>query len=145
MSSSLQNQNQIQNNHFSVIDIIMSLDNTLGIRIKGSNSILSEEDFLSMVFINGQPSVNSGISWTNDIRPKFTEIALNFLRENRDEKLKQTDQYSLPDFPHKSEEVKQAWLTYRQELRDLPVNSPDISIDLNTGELIGVTWPVPPS
>ena len=81
MSSSLQNQNQIQNNHFSVMDIIMSLDNTLGIRIEGSNSILSEEDFLSMVFINGQPSVNSGISWTNDIRPKFTEIALKKLRE----------------------------------------------------------------
>lgn len=69
---------------------------------------------------------------------------LNKLRENRDVKLKQTDQYSLPDFPHKSEEVKKAWLTYRQALRDLPANSPNVSIYLNTGELIGVTWPVPP-
>ena len=73
------------------------------------------------------------------------KVQYNYLRIVRDKKLKDTDQYGLPDFPHKSEEVKQAWLTYRQALRDLPANSPDVSIDLNTGELISVNWPVPPS
>ena len=75
----------------------------------------------------------------------INEAPLKKLREQRDVKLKQTDQYGLADYPFNSEEVKQAWLTYRQALRDLPANSPDVSIDLNTGELIGITWPVPPS
>ena len=51
--------------------------------------------------------------------------------------------YSIPDFGDASEEVKQAWLTYRQELRDLPSNSTP-SFDEN-GQLTGVTWPIPPS
>ena len=107
--------------------------------------VRTEEDFLNNVKINGKAPA---ITWA-EVQAKMDELrpleALKKLRENRDEKLKQTDQYSLPDFHHKSEEVKQAWLTYRQALRDLPANSPDVSIDLNTGELIGVTWPVPPS
>lgn len=71
--------------------------------------------------------------------------ALKKLREQRDVKLKETDQYGLADYPFKSDEHKQAWLDYRQQLRDLPANSPDISIDIDTDELIGITWPVPPS
>jgi len=68
---------------------------------------------------------------------------MNKLREQRDNKLLETDKYSINDWPHASEEVKQAWMTYRQELRDLPANSTP-SLDDN-GELTGVTWPTPPS
>jgi hypothetical protein len=115
------------------------------IDIKDSENVKSEELFLANVKINGEPPV---MSWAevqakmNELRPQDT---LKKLREQRDEKLKQTDQYGLADYPFKSDEHKQAWLDYRQQLRDLPANSPDVSIDLNTGELIGVTWPVPPS
>ena len=71
--------------------------------------------------------------------------ALDLIRKDRNKILNETDYITNNDYPNKSEEVKQAWLTYRQALRDLPANSPDASFDLNTGKLIGVTWPVPPS
>ena len=70
--------------------------------------------------------------------------ALKKLREQRDVKLKETDQYGLADYPFKSDEHKQAWLDYGQQLRDLP-QLLNISIDIDTDELIDVTWPVSPS
>jgi hypothetical protein len=79
------------------------------------------------------------------INEKKFEIALNFLREQRDEKLKQTDQYGLADYPFRSDEHKQAWQDYRQALRDLPANSGEAQIDLETGELTGVVWPTKPT
>lgn len=63
----------------------------------------------------------------------------------RNRKLRNTDQYTLPDYPHNSDEIRQVWLTYRQELRDLPANSPDVSIDPETGELVGIVWPKNPN
>ena len=130
-------------NHFTIIDIIMSLDDTAIVRIEGSDSIVTEEDYFNMVFINNEPSVNSSISW-NDILPKFPHMAIKKLREERNEKIKETDQYGLADFPFRSDEHKQAWLNYRQQLRDLPANSTEAPVDLNTGELVGVQWPVKP-
>lgn len=73
----------------------------------------------------------------------LNEAPMKKLREERDKKLLETDKYSITDWPHASEEVKQAWITYRQELRDLPSNSIP-SLDEN-GNLTNVTWPTPPS
>ena len=74
----------------------------------------------------------------------ITEAPMKKLREERDNKLLETDKYtSIPDWPHASEEVKQAWITYRQELRDLPSTSTP-QLDENS-ELTNVTWPTPPS
>jgi len=39
------------------------------------------------------------------------------------------------DYPHATEEVKQAWLDYRQALRDLPGNTTDPE---------NPVWPTPP-
>ena len=49
----------------------------------------------------------------------------------------------MPDYIHPSEEVKQAWITYRQALRDLPSTSTP-QLDTND-KLTNVTWPTPPS
>ena len=81
------------------------------------------------------------------VREKITELELDLpfshLRQLRNFKLKETDVYSLPDYPHPNETTKQDWLTYRQQLRDLPVNSsPQLDDD---GFLTNVTWPTPPS
>ena len=74
----------------------------------------------------------------------ISEAPIKQLREERDNKLLETDKYtSIPDWPHPSEEVKQAWLTYRQELRDLPATATP-QLDDN-GNLTNVTWPTPPS
>ena len=108
-------------------------------------NVKDEVTFYRNVKIENAPPT---ITWA-EVQAKMDELrpveALKKLREQRDEKLKQTDQYGLADYPFKSDEHKQAWLNYRRDLRDLPANSPDISIDINTGELIGVTWPVSPS
>ena len=50
---------------------------------------------------------------------------LKKLRAERDALLSQTDKYATIDFPHGSEAAKQAWLDYRQTLRDLPANTTD--------------------
>jgi len=50
---------------------------------------------------------------------------LKELRAERDIILSQTDKYATIDFPHGSESAKQAWLDYRQALRDLPANTTD--------------------
>ena len=47
------------------------------------------------------------------------------LREERNKRIAQTDYLAIPDYPHPTEEVKQAWLDYRQALRDLPANTTD--------------------
>ena len=83
-----------------------------------------------------------------EVNSKLDELRLlqpmKKLREERDKKLLETDKYtSIPDWPHSSEEVKQAWITYRQELRDLPATATP-QLDEN-GNLTNVTWPTPPS
>lgn len=47
------------------------------------------------------------------------------LREERNKRIAQTDYLAIPDYPHPTEEVKRAWLDYRQALRDLPANTTD--------------------
>jgi hypothetical protein len=50
---------------------------------------------------------------------------LKELREARDKILSTTDKYATIDYPHATDEEKQAWLDYRQALRDLPANTTD--------------------
>ena len=73
----------------------------------------------------------------------INEEPMKQLREERNKKLFDTDYRIVADFPYPSEEVKQAWLTYRQELRDLPATATP-QLDEN-GNLTNVTWPTPPS
>jgi len=47
------------------------------------------------------------------------------LREERNKRIAQTDYLATIDYPHATEEAKQAWLDYRQALRDLPANTTD--------------------
>lgn len=65
------------------------------------------------------------------MKDKMIEIKLRKFRHNF---LEDTDKYALPDWPHKSEEDRQAWLDYRQSLRDMTTN---IQLD-EEGEII---WP----
>ena len=82
------------------------------------------------------------------VREKVEELrplkALETLRTERNDVLEKTDRYALPDFPFASEDQRQAWLDYRQALRDLPANSPDATINPESGALVGVEWPDEP-
>ena len=71
------------------------------------------------------------------------ELPMKYLRFKRDKLLKESDVYSLPDFPHSNDTIKQAWLSYRQALRILPASSTP-ELDEN-GVLTNITWPTLPS
>jgi hypothetical protein len=63
------------------------------------------------------------------------------LRNQRDTLLRQTDiPWGLADYQHPN---KQAWLDYRQALRDLPETA-EPQLDEN-GQLTNVIWPTPPA
>lgn len=73
----------------------------------------------------------------------LSELAFEKLRDERNILLENSDKYVLSDYPHPSDSVKQAWLTYRQELRNLPeTQNPSFNSD---GELINITWPTKPN
>lgn len=74
-------------------------------------------------------------------REEFETVYTNkraflILRKRRDEKLKGSDAYVAPDYPHVTPEKKQEWLDYRQVLRDLPTVTEDPE---------NPVWPVAPT
>jgi hypothetical protein len=64
------------------------------------------------------------------------------LRYKRNVLLRESDFRVIPGYPHLTPESRTLWLEYRQALRDLPQNS-NPQLD-RTGNLVGVTWPIPP-
>ena len=52
-------------------------------------------------------------------------ISVLTLRKRRNRFLDETDKYIVADYPHPTPEARQAWLEYRQALRDLPANTED--------------------
>jgi len=61
---------------------------------------------------------------------------LKELRTKRNTLLDQSDKYIVADYPHPSPEARQAWLDYRQALRDLPSTTEDPA---------NPVWPVQPT
>lgn len=74
--------------------------------------------------------------------PTEFELAMDKLRQKRNNLLKETDKYVMPDFPHESEEKRILWLNYRKILRNLPLLC-GTSLTEN-GEIEDVPWPVEP-
>ena len=74
-----------------------------------------------------------------ELTTKYEELVtaqpLKELRKERDTLLTQTDKYVIPDWPHASVESANAWVTYRQALRDLPSVTEDPA---------NPVWPVRP-
>jgi hypothetical protein len=80
-----------------------------------------------------------------DLYPSYVQkYNLGILRRERQNRLVPTDYCGLADYPFPNAEKKQAWLTYRQELRTITDRYPNPEVDENDN-LIGVTWPVKPS
>ena len=94
------------------------------------------------VILKYYPNVGFGIgdtyeslNWTSETVPKPTEeelkhkweemkdeYELNLFRVERDALLKESDIYMFSDYPHKTPEKKEAWIVYRQALRDSTKN-----------------------
>ncbi len=60
------------------------------------------------------------------------------LRQERNQKLTETDWWAVSDRTMTAEQT-----AYRNELRDLPANSPNVALD-ERSNLINVTWPEVP-
>jgi len=70
--------------------------------------------------VNGQEVENTPTRET--FNAAMNTVVKRLVRERRDRMLEQSDRYSLSDYPHASEEKRQEWLTYRQNLRDFTNN-----------------------
>ena len=71
--------------------------------------------------------------------PTDGQIAIECMRTIRNLMLKSSDWMATVDYPNPD---KQAWLDYRQALRDLPETA-DPQLDEN-GQLTNITWPLSP-
>ena len=72
------------------------------------------------------------------------EIAKVDLRTLRDDLLSQSDWRVMPDSPL-SDDKKAEWITYRQELRDVPANCLDVSYPEGGGALQNFSLPTKPT
>jgi hypothetical protein len=60
------------------------------------------------------------------------------VRNRRDKLLGWTDKYAVPDFAHKTEDLKASILVYRQALRDITDTKPTLN---NYMIVNNITWP----
>ena len=113
----------------------------------------NEEDFLRMykkqlgkdenknAILSSDPN-DFGVTWSQ-VAAKIQELQaaepLRQLRQQRDKKLAQSDWMAVSDRNMSPEQI-----AYRQSLRDMPANNPDVALN-EAGELINVTWPTEPT
>tara|TARA_R110001606_G_C15268950_1_gene639279 strand:- start:3 stop:524 length:522 start_codon:yes stop_codon:yes gene_type:complete len=79
---------------------------------------------------------------SNEVRDNIVVLARKKIIKKRNKLLIKTDFLAVSDYPFPSDEIKQAWVRYRQALRDLPVTG--ISVDPENQYRLLVTWPTPP-
>ncbi len=74
----------------------------------------------------------------NKVNEIFSLEPIRLLRIERTRILAESDWMANSDVT-----MSDSWRDYRQALRDLPANSPNVSLD-EQGNLINVTWPTKP-
>jgi len=79
------------------------------------------------------------------VESEKTQEAMRLLRTKRNDILQQSDIHALPDFPHPNESLRQAWMAYRQALRDLPQNSSPLLTSTLQLDESSVGWPTKPA
>ena len=89
--------------------------------------------------LNGVQTVSEEVL-QNTLKESKKTVAQNIVRKQRQSLLIQTDWMVLPDTTIAN---KPEWIQYRQELRDIISDNPDLSLDEN-GKVINVTWPEKP-
>jgi|SRR6056300_366237 len=76
---------------------------------------------------------------SSDIQAQYLNVKIDYLRRERDKKLKETDFYALSDVTMSSE-----MSTYRQALRDLPSNYTTSDSSELAEDLSNLVWPTKP-
>ena len=105
---------------------------------KGQVWTLNGEDYNGLIWYEEENTLPKPT--LEELTEKWNEYVaaqpLKELRTKRNTLLDQSDKYVTIDFPHPTPEARQAWLDYRQALRDLPSVTEDPA---------NVVWPTPPS
>ena len=119
-----------QRNMFTKFDAIVAL-------VENPSFILEEDNSITWLSVDKtQPS-------EAEIQAKIAELQaaepLRQLREQRNQKLAQSDWMAVSDRTMSPEQI-----AYRQSLRDMPANNPDVALN-EAGELINITWPTEPT
>jgi len=107
-------------------------------------SLYNSDDFTTLTWLSPdtpQPTLA-------EVEAKIAELDLaeanRLLRKKRNTMLQETDAKSLPDYPHKTEEERAAWLSYRQHLRDLLVTATPSLTAMHELDEASVDWPMKP-
>jgi hypothetical protein len=107
-------------------------------------SLYNSDDFATLTWLSPdtpQPTIE-------EVEAKMVELnsieAMRLLRMKRNRVLQETDIKSLPDYPHKTEETRAAWLAYRQQLRDLLVAATPSLTHMHELDEASVNWPTVP-
>jgi hypothetical protein len=95
-----------------------------------ADAVGSGHHFIDLTDYSPQPTVNQKFVKETD---EFRDLTGTELRKVRDDLIALTDWRATVDYPG---DDKAAWATYRQALRDLPQDYPD---------MVGLTFPSEPS
>ena len=95
---------------------------------------VTDNDINNIEWHNGTTPISNA-----DIQAQFLNVKIDYLRRERDKKLKETDFYALSDVTMSSE-----MSTYRQALRDLPSNYTTSDSSELTEDLSNLIWPTKP-
>ena len=87
--------------------------------------------------VNGN-RIDKPEEWDSKIQELQAAEPMRQLRMQRTAILAESDWMANSDVT-----MSDAWRDYRQALRDLPANSPNVALD-EQGNLINVTWPTKP-
>ena len=68
-------------------------------------------------------------------------VRLSFIREKRNRLLLESDIYMVSDYPI-TDEKREEWKVYRQQLRDMPLNAENVYNE--NGAIVDFNWPTPP-
>tara|TARA_B000000557_G_scaffold227384_1_gene198340 strand:+ start:1042 stop:1410 length:369 start_codon:yes stop_codon:yes gene_type:complete len=121
----------------------MDYSSVISILVPDSKFSINQNDYSTLIWddsnTTSKPTEEEIINTINEI---ISEYSYDVLRYERNKLLESSDKYALSDFPHNSDEKKQEWLTYRQQLRDI-TTSQTPSVD-SSGNLINITWPNKP-
>ena len=122
----------------------MDYSSVISILVPDSKFSINQNDYSTLIWddsnTTSKPTEEEIINTINEI---ISEYSYDVLRYERNKLLESSDKYALLDFPHNSDEKKQEWLTYRQQLRDI-TTSQTPSVD-SSGNLINIVWPSSPS
>ena len=107
-------------------------------------SLYNSDDFTTLLWLSDseKPTLAQVTSKINEL--DLIE-AKRLLRIKRNSLLQETDVRSLPDFPHKTTQEREAWLAYRQQLRDMLITA-NPTLDTNHElKVTSVQWPIKPT